>query len=337
MTTLLAGAATEGLAASPHVPAVLIAVMGPEGQCWRVALGRTGEQLPSNAVTRTASVTKTVTAATAAALQRAGVLNLHAPVVDLLPPPFAAALRRSTGHASGLTMAELLQHTSGLPDYATDERWIGQVLGQPQRVWSPLELASWCAENGVAAGTPGFYRYSDTGYVFAAAVLEQVAGAALPVLYRRVLDVLDDPATTTWLEGRELPVPHVRAPLGVLGGDGWALSPSADNAGGGGLVSDMSSMARWFRAAVDVLEPWRGPLVEAGDDGLAGLGVFAVPTRWGTAWRHDGALGSFAVRLPEIGVTVAASVCALHPEFFQTQPKRALWEALEPALDRLGA
>lgn len=118
-----------------------------------------------------ASLTKPLaTAACALALAERGVLHLREDVCALLPD-------MALPHLSGVTLAHLLTHTSGLPAW---RKLYGEGIGREealrQLLLTPLEAP------------PGArYTYSDLSYMIAAHVLERVSGAALDSLARELV------------------------------------------------------------------------------------------------------------------------------------------------------
>lgn len=118
-----------------------------------------------------ASITKvTVTTAVAMVLVQEGQLDLEAPVERFLPAFRGGARER-------ITVRHLLEHRSGLPD------WAPLFLAANDPVGA---IAALCEQPLVAA--PGSVRvYSDLGMALLGAVLEAVGGVTLDVLARRLV------------------------------------------------------------------------------------------------------------------------------------------------------
>jgi len=210
-----------------------------------------------------ASVTKSVTAAVAVRLAQEGRLRLDAPLGDQLAAELLTRWR-SLKALPHTTPRQLLAHTSGLPNYF-QEAFFKRARREPSRAWQPVELVDHVAEHGTPQFCPGAgFSYSDTGYVVAGILLEQVTGQPLHGVYR---DVVFDPLgmAATWLEGhepaREREVAHDYH--GEL--DMTTLSPTIDWAGGG-LVTTAPDLARFVRGL------WSGAVLDS--DGLEQL------TRW---------------------------------------------------------
>jgi D-alanyl-D-alanine carboxypeptidase len=136
-----------------------------------------------NDVWRVASVTKVVTAAIVLKLAHDKKLDLDTRLGALLP----GVLPR----AAGVTVRQLLTHTSGIPDYAANPVDPLQVsagllhdrLSVPRSVEGQLKAAGngdWTSDE------PGAHRYSNTNYVLLGLILEKVTGRS----YHDLVDAL---------------------------------------------------------------------------------------------------------------------------------------------------
>lgn len=133
------------------------------------------------------SITKTFIAATALALRDEGRVDLDAPIARLLPElPFAAEV----------TTRQLLQHTSGVPDYGALPAYQAAVRAAPGRPWSDAEYARHTWERGLAFAPGTGWAYSNPGYVLVIRICERAGGAAFAELVEsRVLAPLGLRAT----------------------------------------------------------------------------------------------------------------------------------------------
>ena len=84
---------------------------------------------------RAASVTKSVTAAVAVGLAHQGRLALDEPLADQLAPGLLARWR-ALDALPRTTPRQLLAHTSGLPNYFTDEAFAVRLREDPGRAWA---------------------------------------------------------------------------------------------------------------------------------------------------------------------------------------------------------
>ncbi len=202
---------------------------------------------------RIASVTKTMTAAVIVALAYEGRCDLSRAAIDYLDDESAAilaTLHRYGGRSYGekITVRQLLEHSSGLFDYAMSPGFAEALTRDPGRRWRPQELLSGASEWGEPHFEPGGgyrYAYSDTNYVLLGLIIEALDGCRLDESYRsRILDPLG--MTSTYLEGYE--AHRGGALLHAYQGshDVMTIHGSADWAGGG-LVSCAEDLARFGR------------------------------------------------------------------------------------------
>lgn len=245
-----------------------------QGLLWRHAAGslwRGGPAATVDTPFRTASITKTFTAAVVMQLAAEGRLHLDDLAGHHLPPDHLDLLPRlhvldGVSYGERITVRQLLTHSSGLFDYALSAGFFESIVNDPSHVWTPREML----EGAVVWGTPHFppgegygYAYSDTGYVLLGLIIEHLDRRPLHRAYReRVIDLLG--LRATYLEGFE---PH-RGPQLAHTHEGEydtsVIHGSADWAGGG-LVSDTGDLARFARALVRgevVPQPWLDEMLE---------------------------------------------------------------------------
>jgi CubicO group peptidase (beta-lactamase class C family) len=124
---------------------------------------------------RWASVSKMHTATAALQLVEEGLVELDAPVTDLVP-----YFQVEGAPASSITLRHLLTHTSGLPDMLD---WSCDV----QDAGLQESVEGW--ELPLHAPPGSFYNYSNTGFSLAGALIEEVTGQSFVVaMQERVLD-----------------------------------------------------------------------------------------------------------------------------------------------------
>ena len=231
-----------------------------------------------------ASVTKTFTAAIVLQLVEEGRVDLDAPVSDYLP---------EVAIARGVTVRQLLSHTSGIADLLAPMR--NQLNAEPSRVWQPAEVLALLGPSTFAPGTS--WGYSNTNYVIAGMLVERVTGNPFgDELERRITGPLR-------LLGTGIPA---KGELPYLLGVSWtsAFWTSAM------LDSDAADLVRWGDAL------YRGAMLRV--DTLAqmlafneeGYGLGAEQYRFGglVGYGHSGLLRGYTtllVHLPEADITLA--------------------------------
>ncbi len=291
------------------------------GNCWECSNRDPAGASPGRPAFRTASITKTFTAALVLLLCEQGELSLDDSLSAHLEPALLERIHvlGGTSYGAQITLEQLLQHRSGLFDYATCSQFRDHVAQDPLRSWAPLDLLA----EAVQAGTPDFapgqgMNYSDTGYVLLAMAIEKVTGLPLAQAYReRLLEPLG--LTNTWLEGREAArfteVSHAFA--GNI--DTAAFNPSFDTYGGGGLVSTAADLDRFiscllggsvFRQVDTLLHMMEGTDAAPGSGTrktrtAAGLSAFVVADH--LFWGHLGHWNSFMLYSMERDISICGT------------------------------
>jgi D-alanyl-D-alanine carboxypeptidase len=154
------------------IPGASVAIISPKGN-WFGASGvadlATGRVLQASDRFQVGSITKTFVATTTLQLVEEGILNLDDKLTDRLPTSVTDWIPK----ANQITLRQLLNHTSGVPDY-TDVlfRWAAVNPGVFFNSWQPEQLVSFI--DGLEAGfQPGdSWQYSNTNYLLLGMVVE---------------------------------------------------------------------------------------------------------------------------------------------------------------------
>ncbi|MFI6390151.1 serine hydrolase domain-containing protein [Nonomuraea sp. NPDC050540] len=285
-------------------------VTGVEAQFWAphgritaragVADLRSRRAMLAEGYFRIASTTKTFVATVVLQLVAEGKVALDDPVDKHLPK----VVRGHGNDGRVITIRQLLQHTSGLYDYASD---INATIAS-RADWQERRLARYSVRQLVAmalrhkpAFKPGArWAYSNTNYLLAGMIIQKVTGRSWDREVReRIVKPLGlrrtfNPATTS------LPEPHAKAYVKFRPGEPWTdTTRSRDNFADGGLVSTITDLNRFFRAliggrllpAAELAEMRRTVPARVPDipGQRYGLGLFWTPlTCGGGYWGHGG-------------------------------------------------
>lgn len=165
----------QGLNALVHsdgLPAALASVKDREGRTRTYTAGvgdlATGSKVPRDGQVRIGSNTKTFTAVVVLQLVGEGKIGLDAPVDTYLP-----GLVRGKGiDGRRITVRQLLQQTSGLPNYTN-------YLGDDVRYFEPRELLDLALQHRADFAPGTKWEYSNTNYVLAGLIVEKVTGRPL--------------------------------------------------------------------------------------------------------------------------------------------------------------
>jgi len=230
-----------------------------------------------------ASVTKTFTAAIVLQLVEEGRIRLGSPITDYLPDVTVA---------DGATVAQVMQHVSGVPDLLAPMRTA--MNANPDRIWSAPEVLAAVGPSHFVPGT-GF-EYSNTNYVILGMLIERVTG-------HRYVDELRD---------------RIIGPLG-LSATSFALEPGAPYLFNASWASAFWTSASVYASAEDLVR-WADALyggfvlrpqilqrmLDFTPDGW-GLGAERLHVGELSGYGHSGLLRGYStllLRLPEERVTL---------------------------------
>jgi D-alanyl-D-alanine carboxypeptidase len=295
------GAELKGLVAMPGGPPGAIAIVqrGGSTSVYRAGVSniRSGTPLGVGQHMRIASVSKAFSAAVALALVDRRMLALSDTIGRWLP--------QLTKKWHGITLAELLKHTSGLPDF-TESTGFAEYLMHDDNLHStpPPRFLLTFVENEKLRFTPGTrYQYSNTDNI----VVGLMAEAASHREYNSLLSSLVYSPLhmhqTTLPKGTEISSPFMhgymldppREPTDVTTFFSAALSWAS-----GGIVSTPADLNRFVRGYVGArlfsrkvqsrqLQVVRGSSGPPGPgENFAGLGIFRYRTRCGSVYGHTG-------------------------------------------------
>jgi D-alanyl-D-alanine carboxypeptidase len=290
----------EELVRTPGGPPGVIAVLRDERRTRVVRAGvadlETGRAPRPHDHMRIASTAKAFSGAVALSLVQLGDLRLDDTIGKRLP-----RLPRAW-HA--VTLRQLLNHTSGLPDYSRSPEFIAILRADPHHHFDSRRLLDFVAGQPLLFPPGSRYQYSNSDNIAVALMAEAVTGTP----YERLLEELVyrplGLRQTSLPQGYEMPEPYLH---------GYAVSPTEPPEdvseligmsgvwASGGIVSTPADMTRFVRGYVGgrlfgprvVREQRRwipGGASEPAGPGRndAGLALFRYTTRCGVVLGHTG-------------------------------------------------
>ncbi|WP_435871904.1 serine hydrolase domain-containing protein [Kitasatospora griseola] len=293
----------DALVQKDGAPAALATVKGRDGRARTYTAGvgdaATRAKVPVDGQVRIGSDTKTFTAVVVLQLVAEGKVGLDTAVDAYLP-----GLVRGDGiDGRNITVRQLLQHTSGLPDYMNP----AAVLADPERYFEPRELLDAALAKKAHFAPGAQWEYSNTNYLLAGMIVQKVTGRPIgEEITKRVVDRIGLRHTYFPVPGdmtiREAhPKGYQRAADGSLR-DYTELDPSWGWAAGA-MISTNTDVTRFYEALLGgrllpaaQLAQMRTtvPAEELGAGVRYGLGLVSRPLSCGgLSWGHGGAIPGY--------------------------------------------
>ena len=266
-----------------------------------------GEPVTPESNFRLASLSKQFTATAVMILVADGKLRYDDALATVLP------LSQLPAYARAVTVRQLLNHTSGLPDY---EDFVPDSQTAQVHDADIPRLIAGAAVPKFAPGTK--YDYSNTGYGLLALIVEDASGMRFADFLRaRIFAPLGMTNTVALEEGRSV-VPR-RAYGYTVDSTGTVRFTDQSNTsavlGDGGISTSVRDLMKWDQAPeqhtlvnADAQRlAWTPPVLPAGQKTDYGFGWFVDRDRGMTRLRHHGESRGFTnaiLRYPERRLTV---------------------------------
>ena len=311
------------LRARHHLPGIQAVVRLPDGEAWIAHAGyadvATHTPVSTTTLFDAGSITKTFIATLTLQLADQGVLALDDPVTRWLPA-FAAA--------RGVTIRELLDHTSGIGEPFNSPTLLASLGSAPARAWSPAAVLRYAARPRF---TPGHgWLYSNANYLLLGQIIQAATGSSVPALLQKQLLVpfgldhtflqgpLPPPASDVRAHGYDATTDAVWPAIDLSRGSAFEPFRSLATALGtaGALVTTADDLSRWAEALYGGHVLPAPTLARMLDFGLTtglrprwpyGLGVQRVTLLGQVAWGHSGLLSGFHAAMryfPATGATI---------------------------------
>ena len=315
----------DALVADDGFPGVIAAVTDPGGDVTDYVSGvsRLGDDAPppADGLVRIASNTKMYTSTVVLQLVDEGLVALDEPVETYLP-----GLVRGGGiDGSTITVRQLLQHTSGLPNYTS--AIAGDLFAIRDTYLSPRSLLDLALAMPASFAPGSSYEYSNTNYVVAGLLVEKVTERPFAEqVEERIIEPLGLDETFFPAPGdKTIPGEHPTGYNNDADGEleditetdpSWAWAA-------GQIIASPSDVNRFMRALVGGELLTAGTLAEMQTtvegaelwEGAGyGLGLIGYPLSCGgMAWGHGGDVSGFETRnaVDDTGRAVTIAVTAL--------------------------
>ena len=202
-----------------------------------------------------------------------------------------------------VTLRQLLNHTSGIPDFSQDPAFQKAVLASPTKAPPRKELLSFVEDEELLFDPGSEYHYSNSDNIVVALMAEAATGMSYEALLRERVYKPIGLRKTSLPRGPNLRKPfihgydtseHPPEDVSELLAAGWAWAS-------GGIVSTPADLNTFIRGYVggklfdERTQAKQRRVVEGGSSeppgpgkNSAGLGIFRYETRCGTVWGHTG-------------------------------------------------
>jgi D-alanyl-D-alanine carboxypeptidase len=199
-------------AVSNGIPGISAAVATRDRVVWTGVAGmanlQTGAPVRSDMLFGVGSITKTFVAVVILQLAEEGRLDLNSTAALLLGAAVAGI-----PNADKATLAQLLNHTGGVPSWEDDPAWIHDGRGErldPYLTWSKAATLPYIKGHAALAPPGEKFSYANTNFTLLGMVIEKVTGnEAVDEIHRRILTPLG--LKNIHLEGFE-PMPPGQLP-----------------------------------------------------------------------------------------------------------------------------
>jgi D-alanyl-D-alanine carboxypeptidase len=293
---------------------------------------------------RIASAAKAFNGAVALSLVSKGKLSLQDTIGERLSELLRRELLPEAWRA--VTLRQLLNHTSGIPDFAGDQGVADAFVASPKKAPPPEELLSLMEVVDLLFVPGSQYHYSNSDNIIVALMVEAATGMSYEEQLRELVYKPLGLRKTTLPRG-----PNLRKPF-IHGYDTSQQPPedvSEDFAAGwawasGGIVSTPADLNDFIRGYVggklfdERTQAKQRRVIEGGSSeppgpgmNSAGLAIFRYETRCGTVWGHTGNTAGytqFMAASPNGRLSVTVSINAQNTP---TQGRPAVFRALRRA------
>jgi D-alanyl-D-alanine carboxypeptidase len=296
----------EGLVTSPGGPPGAIATLYRDGKLTTLSTGRADIDKAAKPRgtdhMRIASIAKAFSGAVALHLVREGKLSLDDTIAKVLP-----TLPSAWG---AVTLAQLLHHTSGVPDYTASDGFAHQVRTDPGGFVSPAKIISWVAKDPLVFKPDSKYEYSNTDNIVVGLMVESATQQTYAGELQQIVFGPSKLTQTTLPTKLKVPAPFIHGYLAATETEGAQdvsefISPSGAWASGG-IVSTPQNLNAFIRADLGLkyfdaaqqkqqMNWWVGGESSPPGPGKnsAGLALFRYQSKCGTVYGHTGSFPGY--------------------------------------------
>lgn len=269
-----------------------------------------------------ASNTKTYVSVAILRLVEQSQLNLNQAIDTLIFEETNKSLKSDGYKTSNITVAQLLNHTSGIFDYAGTDDYLQLIKDQPKHKYTRSEQIQMALSLGDPLGNSGdVFAYADTNYLLLTEIIEGITMKPFFTSIKELVNYNKLGLHSTWFSTLEdypentLPLAHQYWTSEGL--DSYQIEHSFDLFGGGGLASTSKDLAVFCQSlfsnkifiqpeTLELMYTKADPKQQMEGDYYLGLSTIDIDGIKG--YGHGGFWGTAVNYFPEINASVAIFV-----------------------------
>ncbi len=272
---------------------------------------------------RIASMSKTFLAVVVLKLIEQGKLQLDENISTLLP---ATIDIKRIPNGDKVTIRQLLQMRSGIPNYTSYNAYLNKIGKQPDHDWTPAEAIEIIYDQAPTFSPGASYEYSNTNYLLLQSIVEHLTGTTLGAQLRKyIFNPLS--LNNTYMEVQEkksggfnglithgYDVINKKITDVTTLNDGFGL-------GDGAIISTTEDMGVFVKALLEnkslLSDKSLQQMLQMSDD--YGLGIWREEIGNESTWAHSGSSSGFSGEyyyFPDKKLTVVILTNYANSEFF---------------------
>jgi D-alanyl-D-alanine carboxypeptidase len=208
----------------------------------------TAQPMSTNLRMRIGSVTKTFVGTALLQLVDQGKVCLDSPISKYIA---------GVPHGNAITVRELAEMRSGLPDYFANEGFVRAWLAHPRRGWTPRQLLAYSFSKPLRFAPGTSFDYSNPNFVLLGLVVQKVSHQPLATYIKQHILKPERLTHTSFPTGAAFPSPHAQGYTDntvecllshvcgtTFNATSWNLSVGW---AAGAMVSTLGDLHRWAR------------------------------------------------------------------------------------------
>ena len=312
---------------------------------WSGAAGtsdKNGSKLEEDQPVLIASNTKTYVSAAILRLVEQAKLDLYQSIDTLIFKQTDSLLTSNGYNTSTIKVVQLLNHTSGISDYATNDAYMEMIKKNPKHRYTrseQIELAMTLDEPLGKAGD--VFSYADVNYLLLTEIIEGVTNKPFYLALRDLINYNKLEMKNTWFSTLE-DYPKEAKPLvhqywTLEGLDSYKIDHSFDLYGGGGIASTSKDLAVFCQSlfsgqlfdkpkTIDLIYTKANP--KQAMDGDYFLGISSKEVNGIIGYGHGGFWGTAVNYFPKLNASIAVFVLDRDKRILRVDINNAMINAL---------